>query len=562
VGFGSAGGGGLGSAGGGLSPALAGAGLGPAFEAAGEEALGEDPALAARFFAAAADAGRPAVARRALATALTGDLDLAARLADRTVATGSPEQRAEAAYVAAVAMAHRGQLDSATELLRWAGPGPAAGFRSAGLAAAGQLADDAGLSAADSTDGPPTLLHATATLTARGVRESITGAPAAALSTLVQASALLEPSGTGVLLPDSPAALAAIVALHTADLDTADATLDRAVRAGLGGPLLAPRHLLLRAWTRMLRGQLTVAGQLVAAAYASSPAMPGRDLLFATALRVALARRDSDPVGLRAVWPDACQVLISQPVDLFMLLPLGELTVAAARLGEQRRVATHLAEADRLLERLGDPPLWSAPLHWSRLHAAILAEAPAEAEQHAAALDRLGGHGPFPAALAAAGQSWLAVITDRIDPDQVETAARGLAAQGLPWDGARLAGQAAIRTTDRKAMTSLLDCARLLQGRPAAEPRESDGATRAGRASDSPAQILSEREQQVAALVVAGLTYRQIAERLFLSAKTVEHHVARIRQRLGCTDRRELLARLGELLGDQPMTERVDGAMA
>jgi DNA-binding NarL/FixJ family response regulator len=274
--------------------------------------------------------------------------------------------------------------------------------------------------------------------------------------------------------------------------------------------------------------------------------MPGRDLLFATALRVALARRDSDLVGLRAVWPDACQVLIGQPVDLFTLLPLGELVVAAARLGEQRRVDTPLAEADRLLAALGHPPLWSAPLHWSRLHAAILSEDPAGAERHAAELDRIREHGPLPAALAAAARAWLAVSTDRIDPDQVESAADQLAAAGLTWDAARLAGQAAIRTTDRKAMTLLLDRARLVQGRTAAEAREP------GPAADEPASSpLSERERQVAALVVAGLTYKQIAERLYLSAKTVEHHVARIRQRLGCTDRRELLARLRELLADE-----------
>ena len=43
---------------------------------------------------------------------------------------------------------------------------------------------------------------------------------------------------------------------------------------------------------------------------------------------------------------------------------------------------------------------------------------------------------------------------------------------------------------------------------------------------------------------------KQVADRLYLSAKTVEHHIARIRQRLGCTDRRDLLARLRELLPD------------
>ncbi|WP_051807325.1 helix-turn-helix transcriptional regulator [Actinoplanes subtropicus] len=467
------------------------------------------------------------------------------------MADGSPAQRAESAYVSAVAMAHRGRLESAAELLGWAGPGPAAGFRAAALTGAGR-GDEAGellagLGAAG--DGPPTLLRATAELTARGIRESVTGSPTAALSTLVQAATLLEPAGATVLLPDSPAALAAIVALHGADLDTAEATLDRAIRSSTGGPPLAARHLLLSAWARMLRGHLGAAGRLLAEAHdAGGPPAPGRDQLFATALRVALARRDSDPVGLRAVWPDACQVLISQPADLFTLLPLGELTVAAARLGEHRRVAAHLAEADRLLARLGDPPLWSLPLHWSRLHAAILAGETAEAERHAATLDRLAADRPYAEVLAAAGRGWIAVITDRIDPERIEAAARALAATGLAWDGARLAGQAAIRTADRKAMTWLLDCARALQGGPAAEPAAAGAST---------APLLSEREREVAALVVAGLTYKQVAERLFLSAKTVEHHVARIRQRLGCADRRELLARLRELLADQ-----ADGVLA
>jgi DNA-binding NarL/FixJ family response regulator len=520
------------------------AGLGPAFEAAGEEALGDDPALAARLFAAAAAAGRPAASRRALATALTGDLDQAARLADRTVATGSPAQRAEAAYVAAVAVAHRGQLDRAAELLRWTGPGPGAGFRAVCLSGTGRVGEAGQQPAAG--DGPPTLLSAAASLMARGVRESLAGPPGPALSTLIQAASLLEPTGSGVLLPDSPAALAALVGLHSADLDSTEATLDRAVRAGLGGPLLGPRHLLLQAWSRMLRGQLSATGSLVTEA----AAVAGRDRLFAAALRVGMARRDSDLVGLRALWPDACQVLIGQPVDLFMLLPLGELAVAAARLGEYRRVATHLAEADRLLDGLGGAPLWSAPLHWSRLHAAILAEEAAEAESHATALDRLRDAGSYPAALATAAHAWLAVLTDHIDPAAVEGAARGLASLGLAWDGARLAGQAAIRTPDRKAMASLLDCARKLQGRPA----NAD--------TDEPAeQLLSDREREVAALVLAGLTYKQVADRLFLSAKTVEHHIARIRQRLGCTDRQELLARLRRVLGDN-RAAAADGAVA
>jgi DNA-binding CsgD family transcriptional regulator len=52
----------------------------------------------------------------------------------------------------------------------------------------------------------------------------------------------------------------------------------------------------------------------------------------------------------------------------------------------------------------------------------------------------------------------------------------------------------------------------------------------------------------VAELVVTGLTYKQIGERLFISAKTVEHHVAKMRRRLGCATRSELLTQLRTLL--------------
>jgi DNA-binding CsgD family transcriptional regulator len=61
--------------------------------------------------------------------------------------------------------------------------------------------------------------------------------------------------------------------------------------------------------------------------------------------------------------------------------------------------------------------------------------------------------------------------------------------------------------------------------------------------------MLSEREREVAELVLTGLTYRQIGERLFISAKTVEHHVARMRQRLDVTSRDELFAQLRMFIG-------------
>jgi DNA-binding CsgD family transcriptional regulator len=61
--------------------------------------------------------------------------------------------------------------------------------------------------------------------------------------------------------------------------------------------------------------------------------------------------------------------------------------------------------------------------------------------------------------------------------------------------------------------------------------------------------MLSDREREVAELILTGLTYRQIGERLFISAKTVEHHVARMRQRLDVTSRDELFAQLRLFVG-------------
>src|SRR5437899_10075262 len=53
---------------------------------------------------------------------------------------------------------------------------------------------------------------------------------------------------------------------------------------------------------------------------------------------------------------------------------------------------------------------------------------------------------------------------------------------------------------------------------------------------------LSKRELEVARLVAAGLTNRQITERLFIAERTAEGHVQRIRDKLGFSSRAQVAA--------------------
>jgi DNA-binding CsgD family transcriptional regulator len=62
-----------------------------------------------------------------------------------------------------------------------------------------------------------------------------------------------------------------------------------------------------------------------------------------------------------------------------------------------------------------------------------------------------------------------------------------------------------------------------------------------------PDPVLTARERQIAKLAAAGVPSKEIAEQLFLSARTVDNHLLRVYNKLGVSGRNELAAALRTL---------------
>ncbi len=175
--------------------------------------------------------------------------------------------------------------------------------------------------------------------------------------------------------------------------------------------------------------------------------------------------------------------------------------LARAR-GELRRARELLCEALRHVTDLDDTPLLVYALH----HAASLAAD--ESQQGRAVrllgaaegLERSSGAAPWPA-VAAASARWLPAVVRRLGPRRVAA---------LRAAGARL---------------SAADAAALAQS------DQDEGDDR-----------LTRREHEIAELVAVGMTNRLIAERLFLSERTVDGHVARILDKLEFATRAQIAA--------------------
>ncbi|QOD02755.1 LuxR family transcriptional regulator [Pseudarthrobacter sp. BIM B-2242] len=536
-------------------------------EKAGDRALEHNPGLAAQLYDEALLAGADELAtaaRRAQAAFAIGDLDSASRIIDGLLMCPDPPDLRLGADVSAAVWAQRGMLARGADVYTWLGPervGPSRPAAAVAMIGSGDREGAEAMFPKGSAPASPTSLAVAQAQMANGIMESLAGDPHQGLPILIHASDMLNASGAALPAPDTPGALAALVALHSGEPHLAETIVRAAAAAGQGGDAAKPRLFLLQAWSAMQQDNPDEARLAINEASKANhwPLVP-RDEFLCAALEVGLARRSGEVHGLVLAWERAREAMLHTTLDLYSLLPWGELMITAARLRETRRVSHYFDEAWKLLRDLGEPPLWAVPFHWAAVQAALLNESPAALGPHAAALARAADHSHLASLLAAAGKAWVSVLAGKFQPADVEAAARGLNTVGMPWEGARLAGHAAARADERKDMLRLLSCARDLHpqsssGGPKpsvqAEVHNVPDADQGNGTRPSDASVLSEREKEVARLVLEGKTYREIGEAIYISPRTAEHHIARMRRRLGAENRSDLLVRLRLALGPE-----------
>lgn len=343
----------------------------------------------------------------------------------------------------------------------------------------------------------------------------------------------------------SPAAIAGALITSAGRPDAARRLLRAAIAAGLAGPGEQPSHHLLAAYADVACGEFSAALDLVRSG--PQPEWQHRDHFLLAALDAAIARRSGDTTRLRDAWKRAAPIVDRQLLTWLLLEPTIEVLAAGTRVGDTTSIERARTQLAAQTDRWGQGGPAVAMVAWTDLQLGVASEDWSGVESAARSLGATTSPDARSAARRGAASVWSGIagrlgITgahgDTTPPDGLDSVIAALLAVGDAWEASRLLGQIALDHPDPAAARSLLEQARLLVSDPV---EAADGLVAAG---------LSEREADVARLVAEGRTYKAIGAQLFISAKTVEHHVARIRQRLGATSRAELLTMIRELAGD------------
>ena len=161
-------------------------------------------------------------------------------------------------------------------------------------------------------------------------------APSRRSSTCVRASEMYTSSRTSAPIPELPAVIAAIVALNLGDLDDRAHRDRRRDRGRSGRPVGEPGACCSggRGSRCSATGPPRPARRSRRRGSRSASTPSPRDAMLAEAMQVAIARRYEDAAGLEAAWRRRARQHPAHRVDLYLLLPLAELVIAAARVGD------------------------------------------------------------------------------------------------------------------------------------------------------------------------------------------------------------------------------------
>ena len=271
----------------------------------------------------------------------------------------------------------------------------------------------------------------------------------------------------------------------------------------------------------------------------AEPALRGEALAKLAELRLAQGRVEEAERLLEGLEDEPAAVLASAAVDL----ALG-------------RAAHAVSLLERRLREIGEASLEAAALLELLVEGGSERDAVPDVAERAHRLAELGAATGCDLLVARAERTLgRALLADRRAPDAAAHLERALSRfrrLEMPLEVARsrllLARSLAIETRE----LAIAEGERALAGlEKLGASRDADAAAaflrslgvKAARSGPKGLGILTRREQEVLRLVAEGLSNPEIAERLFLSRKTVEHHVASILAKLGVRSRGEAAAR-------------------
>ena len=375
----------------------------------------------------------------------------------------------------------------------------------------------------------------------------------------------------GVELSASVAAPPAAAALaYLGRCQESLALVDAAVPlAHAGGPPLTVATLLFtRAGALARLGRLDEARRLIEwlREVAVTDGLQDATGIFGVLLGEILLRQGR-PASAARIFRDSCGLLAERDLLGYRPWALSGLARSRALCGEEAAAVAALEEARRT-QGTGRHFDFSHHMAEVQIHrAGGRSAAAAEAARAGAAWARAAGmpveeaqavHTEVCLAPSPHGAARLAELTGHTDSDLVAALAAHAGAlvsgdaDAALEASARLAGMGACRL----AADAAADAARLFGAarsraaraaeRTAAELLARCEGTRPVLPDDRPAPVrLTPREREVAVLAAGGMSSRDIAERMFLSARTVENHLYRVYVKLGITDRSALPAALG-----------------